>query len=89
LDKVYLWDYLTGKEQLALVHSQGVNRVNAVAFSPDGATLASGGDGGVVKLWDLDAGKEKATLQGHTGHITSIAFSADGKTLVTSSLDSK
>ena len=61
--------------------------VNAVAFSPDGNTLASGSWGGTVKLWNLTVNQEVATLRGHAGAIGCLAFSPDGKTLVTSGLD--
>jgi WD40 repeat protein len=57
-----------------------------VAFSPDGGTLAVGGDDGVVTLWDVEA-REKATLKGHTNRVTAILFAPDGKSLVTGSWD--
>ena len=62
--------------------------VQAVAFSPDGKTPASGGffnEG--IKLWDVATGKNTATLKGHTNHVYSVAFSPDGKTLASGSAD--
>lgn len=56
-------------------------KVNAVAFSPDGKTLASGGDDRTVKLWDRQTGELKRALIGHGTKVTTIAFSRDGKTL--------
>jgi len=56
-----------------------------IAFSPDGKTLASCEEkesGSVVKLWDVDKRKVRATLQ-HTFGVSSVAFSPDGKTLAT------
>jgi WD40 repeat protein len=38
-----------------------------------------------VKLWDVKAGRERATLKGHTGGVTSLAFTADGLTLASGS----
>lgn len=67
--------------------------VLAVAFSPDGKTLACGCGKdlldplGEVLLWDVAAGKSRAVLKGHTGAVTSLAYTADGKTLASGSCD--
>ena len=55
-----------------------------VAFSPDSRTLASISGDGTCSLWDVTSGQQQVRLQtGTTKATTSIAFSADGKTLVT------
>jgi WD40 repeat protein len=36
---------------------------------------------GQIKLWDWATGKEKATLKGRFGYVSSLALSRDGKTL--------
>ncbi len=61
--------------------------VRAVAFSPDGQTLAAGCDDHTVKMWRLSARQEALTLKGHTGLINDVAFLPDGKTLATASDD--
>jgi WD40 repeat protein len=58
------------------------NTVRCLAFAPDGALLASGGDDGTVKLWDVRAGAEVATFAGHRGSVKALAFSPDGNTLL-------
>lgn len=48
----------------------------AVAFSSDGRTLASGGDFGAVHTWDGETGQAVASYVGHTGPVKSLAFAA-------------
>ena len=49
--------------------------VESVALSPDSRFALSGGHDNLVKLWDVAAGKELRTFRGHTGTVTSVAFS--------------
>jgi WD40 repeat protein len=56
----------------------------ALAFTPDGKTLASGGD--EIVLWNVAQGQELMALAGNTGSIFSLAFSPDGKTLAAGGL---
>ena len=40
-----------------------------------------------MKVWDAATGQEILTLKGHTGRVTSVAFSPDGKRLASASRD--
>ncbi|KIK37359.1 hypothetical protein CY34DRAFT_810405, partial [Suillus luteus UH-Slu-Lm8-n1] len=66
-------------------HTDGVR---SVAFSPDGARIATGSDDGTVRLWDAATGQPVGEpLLGHTSSVTSVSFSPDGTRIVSGSLD--
>jgi WD40 repeat protein len=86
--EIRLWN-LTGckpKPRANLI-GHGYGAVSA-SFSPDSTTLASGGFDRAVKLWNIAAGREWATLDGHEGWVATLAFSPDGMILATGSHDS-
>ena len=60
---------------------------SSLAFSPDGNTLAAGRRDHTVRLWDVNTGSHRATLEGHTSWVTDVAFSPDGSTLASGSMD--
>jgi len=57
------------------------NNVGAIAFSPDGKRLASGGNYNTVKVWDAATGARLLWLKGHSSSVQAVAFSPDGKRL--------
>ena len=68
------------------------DRVNAVRFSPDGQTLATGSGestrSGEIKLWDARDGKFLRELKNvHSDAVLALDFSPDGKHLASSSAD--
>jgi len=77
---IRLWDLATGKEKRRWQAGAGNKAVQAVTFSPDGQTLASGAES--IRLWDVATGRERHPSEEHQGFIRFVRFSADGKTLV-------
>lgn len=61
--------------------------VEALSFSPDGKTLATGSMDKTVKLWDPVTGALHRTLKGHAFGVIAVAFAPDGQTLASGSGD--
>jgi len=61
--------------------------VLSVAFSPDGAKLASGLKSGFIYIWNFATGEELALMKGHTSAVYSIDYSPDGTRIVTGGND--
>jgi Tol biopolymer transport system component len=58
-----------------------------VAWSPDGASLASGSSDQTIKVWNTKTGECVSTLTGHTHEVMSVAWNNDGTKLATGSHD--
>ncbi len=85
---VSLWDVEARAKRTTLTGHVGPDpewpdaQVWKVAFSPDGTLLASASWDGTARLWEVAAGKERKVFK-HPGKVRTLAFSPDGKTLVT------
>jgi WD40 repeat protein len=64
-------------------------KVTSLAWSGDGALLASGASQGDERIivWDVASGTQKHILEGHSGWIRSLAFAPNGNTLASGSVD--
>src|SRR5207249_7136758 len=76
---ICVWDFLN-KRPLSMLHGSAY-QVYALAFSPDGATLVSGGRE-TTKLWD--AGTGRLLLELNSDFVRGLAFSPDGRKLIVS-----
>ena len=63
-----IWIYDTATNQEVDLLTGHTKTVNAIAYSSDGSTIASGGDDNVIRLWDAVSGDEIRTISGHDSH---------------------
>ena len=86
---IQLWAVETGQHfSTSIRHRLGgrpSGAVDALAFSPDGTTLASASE--EIKLWDVESRAHLATLKANKRKIFSVAFSPDGTILVSGAWD--
>ena len=84
LQGVWMWNRIESR----LVRRIEVEsaRLQCLAFSPEGASLATGDESGKIRLWDIASGEELLTLKLGETAIGGIAFSPDGMTLAATSL---
>jgi WD40 repeat protein len=77
---VRMGEVRTGREVRTFEgHTAGVY---AVALSPDGKRLVTGGDDKTLRLWDVATGKELRRFPGVTDMVRSADFSPDGRRVV-------
>ena len=76
-NNIYIYDANTYKELMVLAGH--TDSVLAVAFSPDGKWLISGGLDKTVRLWNTGTGRLRRIREEHTAPVNTVAFSANGK----------
>ena len=59
----------------------------SLAISPEGARMAVAGEGGDVRIYDLETGKFVAKCSGHPAAVYTLQFVPDGSRLVTAGFD--
>lgn len=64
-------------------------KITSLAFSEDSQRLASGGEGGLVHVWNANTGEHLRSFQGHQAAITCLDFHPDGQRLASASRDGR
>jgi WD40 repeat protein len=70
-----------------LCNLPSLSNVECIAFSPDDTLLATGHADSIIRIWDLATGSLRSELPGHDRFVFDLDFSADGRTLVSTSRD--
>jgi hypothetical protein len=81
-----LWRSRTGQDVWRFT---GDSPIVSVGFSPDGKYAMTGSDDGTTGVWDVETGEEVRRFDGHSGQISSLAFSGDGKLVMTGGAQTK
>jgi WD40 repeat protein/predicted Ser/Thr protein kinase len=74
------WDAASG-EEVASPYDRHVGEVLTAEYSPDGAWIASGGTDRTIRVWSAANTQDFAVLQGHTGAVSDLTFTSDGRRL--------
>ena len=77
-----LWDAKNGRELRKMGCENDVQNPGPIVFSADGATLAAIGKDDSIRLFQTATGKERLTLPAQVKGVRCLAFTADGKSLV-------
>jgi WD40 repeat protein len=81
---VIIRDAETLHERARLPHTSWVW---SMAFSPESDKLVTAQGDGRIKLWDLKTATELPTFRGHTGSFVSVAYSRDGRRILSGGMD--
>ncbi len=79
LGEIRCWDIRSGESVTFDGHRV---RVQGVAFSPDGKSIASASLDGTAKVWDVQSRRCLATFEGHHRPVVGVQFSPDGQLAV-------
>ena len=81
-----VWDATqTTPTPVTIIEEPGTNVPYDAAFSPDDSVVVTGGTDGTAREWSARTGRQLLTLAGHSGSISTVAFS--GTEILTASSD--
>lgn len=78
---IRLWDPVH-RRLLRSLHETNEEIFLAVSFSADSRLLAAAGNGRTIRLWQVETGELTREMPGHPDFVRSLAFSLDGRTLI-------
>src|SRR5262249_41141373 len=81
--QIHTWNIATGKAGTVWKNDPTMGELIAAAASPDGKTLAAMNKTGVIRIWEMVAGKEIRPLPVGSSAIDTLSFSADDKSILT------
>uniref|UniRef100_A0A3B3HKU2 PWP2 small subunit processome component n=1 Tax=Oryzias latipes TaxID=8090 RepID=A0A3B3HKU2_ORYLA len=85
MGQLLVWEWQS--ESYVFKQQGHFNNMAALAYSPDGQYIVTGGDDSKVKAWNTSSGLCFVTFTEHTSSVTSVAFTASGFVIVSASLD--
>ncbi|XP_037552519.1 PWP2 small subunit processome component [Nematolebias whitei] len=85
MGQLLVWEWQS--ESYVFKQQGHFNNMAALAYSPDGQYIVTGGDDGKVKVWNTNSSLCFVTFTEHTSSITNVAFTSSGFVIVSASLD--
>ncbi|XP_046886720.1 PWP2 small subunit processome component [Hypomesus transpacificus] len=85
LGQLLVWEWQS--ESYVFKQQGHFNNMAALAYSPDGQYIVTGGDDGKVKVWNTTSGLCFVTFTEHTSSVTNVTFTSSGFVIVSASLD--
>lgn len=85
LGQLLVWEWQS--ESYVLKQQGHFFDMNTLSFSADGQNVATGGDDGKVKIWNVTSGFCFVTFSEHTSSVSAVEFAKQGQVLFTASLD--
>ncbi len=86
---IVLQDIASQRVERILRLPGSTERINGVAYSPDGRSLAAGTEFQGVQVWNRETGQRIRELKAHDGEVLAVAYSPDGRRLASGGMDRK
>jgi WD40 repeat protein len=78
---------LTTANLATSLFAESIGDVYAVVISPDDRLIANGGSDGKILVWQIETGQNLLNIKAHNGYVVGLAFTSDGKKLISASVD--